>query len=572
MAAINVNDWAFDYINKRMYYDGVEVSPFALVDMLLTNALYSYVMDTFDEQGQMDDVMPMSAQTPTDYTLLNGWFTDEVSMQGLKGGAITTNGWNNEVLIVTFGGTYTNAIPGDIGKDVQDDAASVGPLLSYDNTLKKWWIRDTESHGTIATGSTVQVTVDGGTGTGVTDADSITGESLWTNAYTLGTLEGTPQLYVATGGAGIATTERVSPQFWDTGHIDILYKVREAGTYLGVPSGYATVYARTWTDLYDNFEIDLSPGGRQAVPFATFDDLNNTTASGVVAGYTNVTVGVAGPYSKDIGDGAGVQNYDYSVDGAARPVEEIYEYLKYLTLEGITATIDAVEGQIYTRVVDSSYATVKQAPFGTLAGGIFFGARGIWLENMAGSDAESYQLIDSAGTTRNPPTQAPITVGSVVYDDRVIVAESTGQGLTVIDKAQFTIGGSVASGTAYIEVTEDIPNDTPASGWIRVVDTGLWENRYGFSGWSNTPTPNRFFLTGTTVRAVDTSDTAYVPYIDSAVPSGQTSIVQSLIYANNRYLVARVRKKGILPFETVGELVTGGVTITAIRTTDSIVT
>lgn len=573
MAAINVNDWAFDYINKRMYYDGVETYPFALTDMLLTNALYSYVMDTFDEQGQMDDDMPMSAQTPTDYTLLNGWFVDEVSQQGLKGGAITTNGWDDVVLIVTFGGTYTNAISSDIGLEVRDDASAVGALLAYDNTLKKWWIRDTESHGTIASGSTVEVTNDGGDGTGVTDADSITGESLWTNMYTLGTLEPTPQLYISQGGAGLTTSERISPQYWLTGHIDVLYKVREADVYLGTPSGYVTIYARTWTDLYDYFEINLSPGGRQAVPLATFNDPNSQTASGTVAGYTNVTIGTSSPYNKDIGDGAGLQEYDYSIDGAARPVEEIYEYLKYVTLEGITDAIDGIEGQLYTRVVDSSHTVVKQAPFGTLAGGIFFGAQGIWLENMDGSDSESYQLIDTAGTVRNPPVGAYITVASVIADDRILVAQSTGAGLTLIDKEQYTVGEVLASGLAYVSVAGSIPNDTPASGWIRVVDTGIWENRYQFSGWTNVPTPSRFLLVDTTIRAVNTSDTAYVPYIDRAVPGGQTSIVQPLIYASvDRTLVARVRKKGILPFETPATLVTGGITITAIRTTDSIVT
>jgi hypothetical protein len=33
------------------------------------NALYSYMMDLFDEQVQMDDSVPMAAQTPSAYTV-----------------------------------------------------------------------------------------------------------------------------------------------------------------------------------------------------------------------------------------------------------------------------------------------------------------------------------------------------------------------------------------------------------------------------------------------------------------------------------------------------------------------
>jgi hypothetical protein len=62
-----------------------------------------------------------------------------------------------------------------------------------------------------------------------------------------------------------------------------------------------------------------------------------------------------------------------------------------------------------------------------------------------------------------------------------------------------------------------------------------------------------------------------VPYVDKETVSGTTSIQQLLTYASNRYLVARVRQYGIIPFETSAELVAGGVTITAIRTDDNIV-
>jgi hypothetical protein len=233
-----------------------------------------------------------------------------------------------------------------------------------------------------------------------------------------------------------------------------------------------------------------------------------------------------------------------------------------------------MDGEQYVTVVgqEGTYAPVKAAPLGSFAGGTFFGARGIWIENMDGADSEKYQLIDSAGTTRNPPAQAPITVGGILWDngvgDRVLVAKSTGQGLTSINKTQFVVSGTISSGDDKVYITTSFPADTPASGVIRVLDTGVSEERYTFSAWG----ANRVFLDSVTSKEyVGPTDTCYIPYIDKETISGATSIQQQLTYASNRYLVARVRQYGIIPFETTAELKTGGITITAIRTTDSIV-
>ena len=556
------DDFSINYVSKRIYHSSGST-------IYSVNAMYSWLQDTFDELDQMDDTIPMSAQTPTAYTLLNGWFIDEESIQYLKSGAITTIGWTSgEVKVVYLqAGGYSNYSASDLDKIVQDDGTDVGPLLAYDNTLRKIWVRDDRgTHSDITTGSDIDVT--GGTLNNTSTGTSTSGEWLWTNVYTLGTIASPdPHIYFTRGLQGEGG-QHITPEYWADGHIDLLMKVQEVGTLLN--SGYVTVFARQYTDLYDHFEIDLSPGGRQAVPLATFDDSNNQTASGTVAGYTNITLSYAGPYAKDIGDGAGPQNYDYSIDCATRPLSQVYEYLKYITVEGSTFDVDGIDGEQYVRVVNSSYNPVKQSPFGTFAGGTFFGARGIWIENMAGTDAENYQLIDSANVTRTPPSQAPITVGSVAEYDRVLVAKSTGSLSTVIDKAQYTVSGTISTGAYYIDITVPIPQDTPSSGVIRVVDTGVSEERYTYSGWAD----HTFGLDNipTSKDYVGPTDTCYVPYIDREVPSGYTSVQQSLTYAANRYLVARVRKIGIIPFQTTAELVTGGVTITAIRTEDTIVT
>jgi len=577
MAAISTGDFTIDYVNKIIRYDGAETPPHPKADMLSVNALYSFLQDTFDELDQMDNPVPMSAQTPTDYTLINGWFIDEKTIQTLKGGAIQTNGWDGEIAVLYLDGISTMAQASDIGKTVNDDATPIGELLYWEEinaSEAKWWIRTTSS----ITDPSV-MTISSSSADGDANGNSATGENLWTNLYTLGTLYGTPTLYIVRDDVRMSQWGTGTSAWWDTGHIDILVLIKEAGTELGTPlaggdTGYVQVYDRAWTHLWDWFEIDLGPGGRQAVPLATANDLNNQTAEGTVTTWTDVVIGTAGPYSKDIGDGAGVQNYDYSINCGGRPLDEVYERLKYVARDGETTEIDGMDGEQYVTVVgqEGTYAPIKAAPFGSFAGGTFFGARGIWIENMDADDSENYQLIDSAGTTRNPPTQAPITVGGLEWEagvgDRVLVAKSTGQGSRTIDKSQFVVSGTISSGADKIYITTAFPADTPASGVIRVVDTGISEERYTYSSWG----ANRVFLDATTSKEyVGPTDTCYVPYIDEETISGATQIQQQLTYASNRYLVARVRQYGIIPFETTAQLVSGGITITAIRTTDTIV-
>src|SRR3989344_1969490 len=65
------------------------------------NLLYSALQNLFDELAQMDDGVPMSAQTPTEYTIgiidsgdKDPWFIDRTSVEHLTGGALKTASWD----------------------------------------------------------------------------------------------------------------------------------------------------------------------------------------------------------------------------------------------------------------------------------------------------------------------------------------------------------------------------------------------------------------------------------------------------------------------------------------------
>lgn len=720
------DDFTVDYTNKRVHHSSGTI-------VYTVQAFYSWLMDTFDEQAAMDDPVPMSAQTPTNYTMINGWYLDigegSKAYQFLKGGAIETSGYLNEIQVVPFGGTYTNCVPTDIGKMVQDDLADSGPLLSYDNTAKKWWVR-TGSGTAILSGSSMTIT--GGTGAGTTNADSVDGEDLYANVYTLGTIEATGLIYISQAGS------KLDPDWWDAdGHIDVLIQVKEAG--VEIANGVVTIYLRVYTDLYDFYEIDLTNGGRNAVPLATFDDPDNQTAVATVLNYmdtikvmfangelayltktgndpvahqvlhdetsqataflldngggaaasgtfelgdvegtfgdTNAiqlltpvkfdaqtglfTVGLtvtgapsgasavirrivqdpqgvgtegilyvdaitSGPFDdgdtltdtstgsatangdsptestfaavvngtitidedidKDLDNGNGAQPYDVVIDCGGLGVAAMYEFVKTLTRRTSTVQMYTCNGTSITKVggeqyqrAETAFALKKASPFGTFAGGKFFGAQGVWIENMASADSENYSLIDALGVAQTPPTMATIKVVSmVVTNDRCLVCESTGSGQTSIKKNQYTLT-TQSSGNAYLEVSGAIADDAPSSGTVRAVyDYGLateGEDIYTYTGIDRSGADDRFTgLSPVTARAYDSGDRAYNPYIDTNADGSGEAEVTVKYAASTKYIVTRVRFASYIPFSVAGSFGSAGITVTAIRTADGIYT
>ena len=180
---------------------------------------------------------------------------------------------------------------------------------------------------------------------------------------------------------------------------------------------------------------------------------------------------------------------------AGRTLEDIYAYLQFKCRDGETdvmytstgSAITEEEGQFYY-TARSNYAVSKTAPFGTLAGGVFFGAQAVWIQGMDSSDDNSIKLTDQGGTLREPNISIIVTVSNTRIYDRVIVyLEDGATGLP--DKDQYTIAvAGVAQSASSIEKTTatDFPNDTPSSGWVYVTDDSAnEEHKYRFTTWSS---------------------------------------------------------------------------------------
>lgn len=270
------------------------------------NELYSALQDLFDESIQMDDGVPMSAQTPTEYTIgiidagdLDPWYISYDAMEHITGGAIKTAGWTHTdgsaVGIVTVPVTSNNITTAKIGLDISGATTGNGTLLDVieAGTTDYLVIRnDTNGASDNFTTDTQVITCDALTAT-QSGATANTGEQIWANLYSIGTIEADTHIYVYQGAVADASRARIksitdsTQDWWFDGHIDRCYFIKDYTTasFSTIDGGYLSVFVRKYSNLYDNFEVATSTtsGGRNPIPLATSPDLDNTT------GYKSIT-------------------------------------------------------------------------------------------------------------------------------------------------------------------------------------------------------------------------------------------------------------------------------------------
>uniref|UniRef100_A0A6M3LE00 Putative structural protein n=1 Tax=viral metagenome TaxID=1070528 RepID=A0A6M3LE00_9ZZZZ len=565
-------DILIDYTNRRIYQNTPASAP-----TYSTQELYTYLMGVFDDQAQMDNTIPLSAQTPNAFTMTNGWFIDDETVKWFKGGAITTEGWTHPtnptgIRLLQLDGA-AGLSSADIGKVVTGvTTTDTGKLLAYDVTRKVLWVRCDAADDLFDNAAEV-INVDS-VFCGNTTAVSTTGENLYVNVYTLGTLTSSSDtIYV------IQNDEKLT-SWWSTGidAFDVLIKVKELGAT--IDSGNIIVFCRYYPSagdaaLFDHFPITLT-AGRQAVPLATALDLNNTSSQAVASGYAGaMTFGFAGPYSRTLG---GVtKDYDVEIDLNGDTVAHLYEACKYVCREGSTTQLDSDNGEEYL-YANAAYAPVKASPLGTFAGGTFFGARGVWITDYALADAQKFSLISSDNTTVTPPNTVACKVVAVESGDSVamFMLESSGG---AIEKDTFTLNGQHLSSATTVTVNEAIIDgwsgqDPPEAGYLRVVSSvDGSEVLKKYTSW----TGYVFTLDGTLGTQCETGWNVYVPIIDEAATG--TSIENSLVkdLVSTVYIRTVVRHyaappNGIVPWSQDTSIANTGITVNATRTADGIVT
>ena len=109
------------------------------------NELYSALQSLFDNPSQMDDLVPMKADTPDIYRMQNQWFVDDTTVEHLTGGSLFSSGWidgtTEHVLIIGYAQT-TEFNAADIGRTIRGTTSTdTGTILDFNTTRNLVWIR-----------------------------------------------------------------------------------------------------------------------------------------------------------------------------------------------------------------------------------------------------------------------------------------------------------------------------------------------------------------------------------------------------------------------------------------------
>jgi hypothetical protein len=291
---------------KRIYWSGGPHNTYTM------NELYSALMDHFDEPLRMDNPSPMSAQTPVEYTTgiidsgdSEPWHITYETMEHMTGGALRTSGWTRDLpgdgtgavglVVVSVTAGSNNILATDVGSTIthaDGDSGTLLEIISNGGTNDYFVIRPA-SNALANDFNSTSLNLTCNTRTAPQNAAGVSGEQIWANLYSIGTIEADTHLYLYQGSISDNNRTRITSvndntkDYWDLGHIDLCLPIRDfksAGHPI-IDGGYATAYARKGTTEYAHFEVATSTtsGGRNPVPVGTKSDLNNTTGTGNLA-------------------------------------------------------------------------------------------------------------------------------------------------------------------------------------------------------------------------------------------------------------------------------------------------
>jgi len=556
--AFNSAHWTINYTAKTVTNNDAGSGtnlPSAFGDYTYVGAMidfFQWLATTFANNAQMDDPYPIQSDTPTVYKWLNGWtFGSANDYKYLQGGSIEDPAGSGTA---TADSLWSNLY--SIGSQ------TVGTLLymiQADAEISPWWISGNIDILVLVknTGSWIQSDDTAGTPTngGVWIYAREFGDTYDHNYTSLAAGGRNPigintaldsgnksgELYVTVGSSSGTWTVGNFLSDDTTGATGKIGKVVGSDVYLNAVRGGTLTPANGCTEYTDR---ELQTAGDAT---ATISVVTN-----VVAGYTDVT-DTFGAISRDLNNGAGSQSYDVEIDCATRPMTQVYEWLKFLTRYGSTGatyTVNADDGQEYRSASEGTYSEVKVAPFGTLAGTTFYGARGVWVTNYA---AANFVLLDASNVEQAPPNyQKVIATHPSLSGTNILVCEISG---SAIIKNSYTI---LAVTTVTIQATASINiNKVPQAGVVRLAD----DTEYAYTGYSGDT------FTGVTPDPTGETGDFYVPLL-SVLADATTEQSDNVIYSAAFDVRTSVRKYGFKPYDVDTQFTSAGLSFSPILTID----
>ena len=389
---------------------------------------------------------------------------------------------------------------------------------------------------------------------------------------------------------------------------------------------------RVWGKTFSEFKINGTSRGNNVAALTYSDDLNNTTASATVAGWSTIT------------NTAGYQGIDTNYDGSLEyyyskwtrgiyTINQFYERMKYLTRQGSAATLYGLSGELFRGIthevtVDTptgTFATFEKLSWATGTGQMLAinsptAGTKLWMQLLTGTAPTDNQVL--TGTTSSATAMVNVTVtdrslsfpfigqstgssiiggygvgierASLTSNDKVfdlsntqyqapnyvafvvnnLVAGDTvlvapDTGSTAINVSQLSLASALTgAAVTSVLVSSAIPSDTPVTGTIRVKRASGAYSSHAYLSWS----ASTFTIAPTDFssnNAASGSD-VFVSYIDG-VATG-SSMTFTTIYFADRPLFVRVRNASGSPkiktYQTTATMGSAGGSATASRVSD----
>lgn len=514
---------------------------------------FQWLATTFAANAQMDDEYPIQSDTPTVFKWLNGWtFGHADDYKYLEGGSIEDPSGSGTATADSLWANLYSIGDQETGTQLY--------LIQNDAEVTPWWITGNIDILVLVknAGSWIQSDDTAGTATdgGVWVFAREFGDTYDHNFANLSGGGRNPigintgpdgsnksgELYVTVSGSSGTWTVGNFLSDDTTGATGKIAKVEGNDIYLNAVRGGTLTPANGCTEYTDR---ELQTAGDATATISSVTD--------VVAGYSGITI-VFGTVGKDLNNGAGSQNYDVDVGlNSTYSPAEWYEYSKYVTRYGSTGatyTINSDDGQEYRSCNEGTYKDVKVAPFGTLAGTTFYGARGVWIEDYTAAD---FVLIDASGTEQAPPNYQNVSATHPNLSGcNVFVAEISGGNIV---KNQYTIS-AVTSNTIQATASINI-NKAPQSGIIRLTD----DTEYAYTGYSGDT------FTGVTPDPTGETGDFYVPLL-STLADATTENSANIIYNAAFDVRTSVRKYGFKPYDVDTQFTSTGLSFSPILSVD----
>ena len=310
----------------------------------------------------------------------------------------------------------------------------------------------------------------------------------------------------------------------------------------------------------------IEPGSGTVVDDDAFTRVDGTATDGATVNGTVTGAADVGGWALVIADDGVDQVWIQLLKGVA-PTDNMVMY--EATSAGVHDT--ATDGTATVNVTVTS-RTISTPFVGASTGSAIIGSYGLGIETN--DLTQNDKLFDLTNTQQTPPNNVTFSVNGGVVGDYLIVGPYDGAGNLDYDQLSLNTALTTDNITSVV-VTEAEPDNTPATGTLRVVDNNGVHRRLEYNLISGAG-PTTFTITTTdgnedfaTVNASAGND-VYLSYIDKTVATDPENF--TTVFDSAQTLFVRLRDGGGTPIktaETTASLGSGGGSATVNRIDDA---